>query len=109
MKISRAEKEGISWRVKREKQVVLTRPARGKLSEGQVLACANWPIGGNCGGLCLGVCVEGHQGLSLSPRSEDRSVAMPLESAYGHLLTIISLQTHTIHCHLLCLFILPSS
>jgi hypothetical protein len=38
---------------------------------------ASWPNGETCKGLCLGVCVEGHQGLSLSPQSEDRSVAMP--------------------------------
>jgi hypothetical protein len=50
-----------------------------ELSEGRVLACASWLNGRTCGGLCLGVGVEGHQDLSLSPRSEDRSVTMPLK------------------------------
>jgi hypothetical protein len=37
------------------------------LSERRAIACASWPDGGTSRGLCLGVCVEGHEGLSLSP------------------------------------------
>jgi hypothetical protein len=60
-----AGRKGVnSWRVDRNKHGVLTNSG-----------CRS----GAVARMCLGVCVEGHQGLSLSPRSEDRSVAMPLE------------------------------
>jgi hypothetical protein len=72
---------------------------RKELGKGRELA--SWPNGGASRGLCLGAYVEGHQGLSLSPRSEDRSIAMPPECRQAFNDHTFS-HTSTIYCcHLL--------